>query len=236
MIIIGTTLAAFVMDKEESWSSWMRNAELVKEEYKKYNEEDAIKYFAAIQVDGRGVEPFKPFIERLEAIGGEYWTFMLDDGRTKVNMTNRLRHISFGQNVIVDYAQSHLDCTHLLYLGADCMPPDNIMEKMLEMNHPIVAPYIHTYNLKGPKVEGYPYPVMDAMATPACLLVSRDVFSKLRWRWDMDKNMSDDYCFHYDTKTYLEISTYVREDVTAKHYPEAIGAYEDRGYNLDVIR
>ena len=70
---------------------------------------------------------FKPFIERLESIGGEYWTFMLDDGRTSVDMQNRWRHIVFGQNVIFEYAQANKDCTHLLVSGADCMPPNNIM-------------------------------------------------------------------------------------------------------------
>lgn len=236
MIVIGATLAAFVMSNEDSWSSWMKNAESVKESYKNFSGKEDIKYFAAIQVDGRGIDPFKPFIKRLEEIGGEYWTYMLDDGRTSVTMKNRLRHIVFGQNLIVDYAQSFLDCTHILYSGADCMPPDNVMEKMLEMNHPIVAPYIKTYNLTGKRVEGFEYPVMDAMATPACLLVSREIFSKIRWRWDIDNNMSDDYCFHYDTQKFFGIKTYVREDVIAKHYPEAIGDYDTRGYDLNVVR
>lgn len=236
MIIVGTTLAAFVMDQEDAWSSWMKNAELVKEEYKNFSGNDNIKYFAAIQLDARGIDVFKPFIERLESIGGEYWTFMLDDGRTNVDMKNRWRHIVFGQNVIFEYAQANKDCTHLLVSGADCMPPNNIMEKMLEMNHPIVAPYISTYALKGPRVDKYSYPVMDAMATPACLLIAREIFTKIKWRWDMDNGISDDYCFHYDTKTYLNTPTYVREDVKARHFPESIGDYASRGFNLKVVR
>ena len=48
MIIVGTTLAAFVMDQEDAWSSWMKNAELVKEEYKNFSGNDNIKYFGEI--------------------------------------------------------------------------------------------------------------------------------------------------------------------------------------------
>jgi hypothetical protein len=236
MIVVGTTLAAFVMDQEDSWGSWMKNAEAVREEYQRFGNFSDVKYFAAIQIDARGIEPFKPFIEKLESIGGEYWTYSLDDGRTKVNMFNRLRHITVGQNIVVDYAQSHADCTHLLFMAADCMPPDDIMPRMLEMNHPLVAPYITTYGLRGPKVDKYDYPVMDAMASAAAIFIARDVFTKIRWRWDLDTNMSDDPCYHHDAKTLLGIPTYVRTDVLAKHFPESVGAYEFRGHNLDVIR
>lgn len=236
MIVVGTTLAAFVMNKDDSWGSWMKNAEKVREEYQRFGNFSDVKYFAALQIDARGIEPFKPFIERLEAIGGEYWTYSLDDGRTSVTMKNRLRHITVGQNIVVDYAQSHPDCTHLLFMAADCMPPDDVMPRMLEMNHPLVAPYITTYGLKGPKVDKYEYPVMDAMASAAAIFISREVFTKIRWRWDLDTNMSDDPCYHHDARTLLGIPTYVRTDVLAKHYPEAVGAYETRGHDLRVER
>jgi hypothetical protein len=84
MIVVGTTTAAFSMNNPDTWGSWMRNAENVKQNYQHFAEFSDIKYFAAIQVDARGIEPFKPFIERLEAIGGEYWTYSLDDGWTSV--------------------------------------------------------------------------------------------------------------------------------------------------------
>lgn len=236
MIIVGTTTAAFAMDNPDTWGSWMKNAEAVRENYQRFANYSDVKYFAAIQVDARGIEPFKPFIERLEAIGGEYWTYSLDDGRTSVSTKNRLRHITTGQNIVVEYAQSHADCTHLLFMAADCMPPDDIMPKMLEMDHPLCAPFIRTYNLRGPKVEKYPFPVMDALASAACIFIARQVFTRLRWRWDLDMNLSDDPAYHYDAKNLLNIPTYVREDCLAKHFPEAIGAIETRGHNMEVIR
>ena len=236
MIVVGTTLAAFVMDNEDHWGSWMKNAEQVKEKYQQFGNWTDVTYFAAIQVDARGLEPFKPFIERLEAIGGTYWTYSLDDKRTEVTTKNRIRHITAGQSLVNDFAMSDPRCTHLLFMAADCMPPDDILPRMLEMDHPLCAPYISTYGLRGTYVEAYPYPVMNAMASAAAIFIARSVFSGIRWRWDLDANMSDDPCFHHDALNYLHIPTYVREDCEAVHYPVAVGAIETRGHDMTVYR
>lgn len=230
MIVVGTTLAAFVMDQEDTWASWMRNAEALKETHPE------VKYFVAIQVDKRGLEPFQPLFDRLSQIGGEYWTYSLDDGRTSVTTANRLRHIVVGQNLVVDYAQSHPNCSHLFFLAADCQPSDDVIPKMLEMNYPLTAPFITTYGLKGPQVPQYSFPVMDAMASAAAIFIAREVFTKIRWRWDFDTGMTDDPCYHHDAKTLLGIPTYVRRDVLAKHFPETIGAIETRGHDMTVER
>jgi len=231
MIVVGTTLAAFVMDQRDTWASWLRNNEEIKQSHP-----EGVQYFAAIQVDSRGLEPFKPLLDELESIGGEYFTYSLDDGRTSITTMNRLRHITMGQNVVVDYCQSIPSCTHLLFMAADCAPPPDVLPKMLEMNHPLTAPYITTYGLRGPRVPKYPFPVMDAMASAAAICIGRDVFQKIRWRWDFDSQMSDDPCYHHDAKHLLGIPTYVREDVIAKHYPDAIGAIETRGHDMTVAR
>lgn len=236
MIVVGTTIAAFVMDQEDTWASWMRNAEKIKETYQRFGNFSDIKFFAAIEIDARGLAPFAPFIERLNAIGGEYYTYSLDDGRTEVTTLNRLRHITFGQNLVVDYCQANPAVTHLLFLAADCMAPDDIIPRMLEMNHPLVGPYITTYALRGPKVDKYSYPVMDTMASAAAIFIARSVFTKIRWRWDLETNLSDDPAFHHDALHLLGIPTYVREDCIARHYPESIGAIETRGHDMSVHR
>lgn len=236
MITVGTTIHAFAMDNPDTWGSWMRNAEKIKENYQHFGNWADVKYFAAIQVDARGLEPFGPFIQRLEQIGGSYWTYSLDDGRTEVSTKNRIRHIVVGQNLCNDYSMSNPSCTHMLFMAADCMPPDDVLPKMLEMDHPLCAPYITTYGLTGPKVDKYPFPVMNSMASAAAIFMDRSVFSGLRWRWDMDKNMSDDPSFHHDALHYLNIPTYVRTDCLAQHFPQAIGAIETRGHDMRVVR
>lgn len=262
MIVVGTTIASFAMSEPDAWSSWLKHAERQQAMAAELGHD--LRHFAAIQVDARGIEPFADLCQAITNLGGEWWTYSLDDGRTKVDMTNRWRHIVVGQNLVVDYCQARPDCTHLLFLAADCAASSDIIPRMLEMDHPLVAPYITTYGLRGPVVVGgscpdcelsvmhtdgdqikcgacgwrsihrsgwvdrYPFHVEDAMASAAALFIARDVFRRIRFRWDLDAQMSDDPCFHHDAKTLLGIPTYVRHDVLARHYPEAVGAYETR--------
>lgn len=236
MIVVGTTIAAFAMEDEDIWKSWLINADEQKLRYASQGHE--LRHFVAIQIDARGVEPFIPLIQEIQRLQGEYWTYSLDDGREKVTMTNRWRHITFGQNLVTEYCQSHPDCTHLLFMAADTAAPPDIIDRMLEMDHPLVAPFIPTYCLRGPRAEGFPdeWEVEDAVASAACIFIARSVFTKIRWRWDLDAGMSDDPCYHYDALTYLMTPTYVRHDVEARHYPESIGDYESRGFNTEVVR
>lgn len=227
MIVMGTTLAAFVMDQEDTWASWIRNIEAIRA-----NTDQEVKVFAAIEVDGRGIEPFEPLLERLDAIGGEYWTYSLDDGRTEVTTKNRLRHITTGQNLVTDYSVStHADW--LLFMAADCMAPDDIIPRMLELDHPFVAPFISTYCLIGPDIKVNGYPCMDVMASAACMMIRRDIFKRLRWRWDYEDG-SDDPCYYKDAQELLGVKTVVRKDVEARHFPEAVGAIETRGHDMSV--
>lgn len=229
MIVIGTTIAAFAMSEPDAWSAWLKRAAA-----HKLSHPEGVRHFAAIEVDARGIEPFGPLIERLELLGGEYWTYSLDDGREVVSMTNRWRHIVAGQNLVMDYCQADADVSHLLFLAADCSPNSDVIPRMLEMDHPLVAPFVSTYALRGPRVERYPYPVEDAMASAAAIFIARDVFRRIRWRWDLDAGMSDDPCFHHDAKELLGIPTYVRHDCTARHYPDSIGAYDTR-FSLESL-
>jgi hypothetical protein len=230
VIVVGTTLAKYVMDQEDTWASWMRNADAVRSAAG----DEEVRYFAAVQQDADGVAPFAPLTSRLEALGGEWWSYSLDDGRTEVTTRNRLRHITVGQNLVTDYSVT-VGADWLLFMAADCQPPDDVVPRMLEMGHPLVAPYISTYCLTGPAVPGYAFPVMDAMASAACIFIARDVFRRLRWRWDPEHG-SDDPCYRLDADELLGIRTHVRTDVTARHFPEAVGAIETRGHDMRVSR
>jgi len=233
-IIVGTTLHAMAMSDLDAWSSWLKHAERQRAMAAAAGYD--LRHFAAIQVDGRGLAPFGPLLDQLEQLGGSYWTYSLDDGRTKTTMVNRWRHITFGQNVVVEFCQSDPAVEWLLFLAADCAAPSNIVPAMLEMGHPLVAPFISTYGLRGEPVPGYDFPVEDAMASAAALFINRSVFRKIRFRWDLDTGMSDDPCFHADARDLLGVPTHVRMDVLARHYPEAVGDYESRGYDTEVVR
>jgi hypothetical protein len=246
MIVVATTLAAFAMDDPDIWGSWLINAEQIIDSHTE------VRYFAAIETDARGLEPFVPLLERMAEIDGYQWTFELDDGRTQVTTANRLRHITVGQNLATDYALSHPDCTHLLFLAADLEPPADTLPKLLEINWPIVGGNVPTYCLDGPSLntpETYArqdlvdlpmsFPAADwrvHMASAAFILIRRDLLRFVRWRWDLDAGMSDDPCMHYDARTFHGVETLVRHDCIGQHHPESIPAIEQRGYDLAVHR
>lgn len=242
MIVVATTLCAFAMDDRDTWGAWLRNAEAIRESHP-----DGVTFFAAIEVDGRGIGPFSPLIDRLQQLGGEWWEYTLDDGRTSVTTANRLRHITMGQNLATDYACS-VGALHMLFMAADCEPPADAIPKLAGLNWPIVGGHVPTYCLDGPREEAsmtgtrldVPVPagadVRRHMASAAFIMLRRDLFTKLRWRWDIDAGMSDDPCMHHDALTLLGIPTYVRHDVVGRHYPECIGAVETRGHDLSVQR
>jgi hypothetical protein len=77
-------------------------------------------------------------------------------------------------------------------------------------------------------VPEYPFPVQSHMNTAGFLLIAREVFRRLRWRFDLEAGLTDDPCYYRDAKELLGVPTYVRKDVIGRHWPEAIPPLEDR--------
>ena len=239
-VVVATTLTGFAMESEDTWAAWLINAEAISQSIN-----EPVRYFAAIETDARGEDPFRRLCDRLSGLDGDWWTFHLDDGRTTVNTANRLRHITVGQNLATDYALSDPDCTHLLFLAADLEPPADCLPKLLEVDHPLVGGHVPTYCLDGRQVNVLAgdflpsdWDVREHMATAAFVLIHRDLLRYVRWRWDLDAGMSDDPCLHYDALTFHGVQTLVRHDVIGRHHPEAIGAIETRfpGVDMGVYR
>lgn len=237
MIVVGTTLAAYVMDQEDTWSAWLRTAEQLHADHP-----DGVKFFAAIEVDRRGIKPFRPLIEALYEANGvtrvdapPFWTYSLDDGRTEVTTANRLRHITMGQNLVTDYA-THVGATHLLFMAADCEPPGDTLSKLLALDHPFVGGEVKTYCLSGEPVHGFPFPVEAHMPTAAFVLIRRDLFKPMKWRWDAEAGFSDDPAYYHDALAYHGVQALVRKDCIGRHYPDAIGPIETRGHDMAVHR
>lgn len=243
-VVVATTLTGFAALDQDASEAWLYNAEALVRAAA--TEGVRVTFFAALEVDARGTEPFERLLSRLDrletqlkeySVRCETWTFFLGDGRTEVDMGNRLRHITNGQNLATDYALS-VGADGMLFMAADCCPDPATIPKFLELNHPLVGGHVPTYGLFGPVVDKYIYRFGDAvrahMATAAYVFIRRDLLRFVRWRWDLDVGMSDDPCLHYDAETFHGVPTYVRHDVVGRHYPEAIGDYKSRGYNTKV--
>lgn len=232
MIVVATTLTTFAMlGDERVWSYWLRNAEAIHA-----STDEPVQFFAAIETDVRRLEPFEPLLEHLRALDGEWWDYTLDDGRTEVTTANRQRHLTMGENLASEYAAS-AGASHLLFVAADCAPPPDVLPRLLEVDEGIVGAEVSTYCLTGSTPEReYPFPVLAQPFTAACVLIRRDVFTRLRWRCDGDLGLTDDPAYEHDARELLGLRTYVRKDCIAEHWPPAIPPIEGRGYDLRVVR
>ncbi len=246
MILVSTTTASYKMSTDRGyWSSWFDNAEAVMASV-----DDEVLYYAALEVDGRGLGPFREFIIRMEEIGGVVETWSYDDGAKVMETGNRLVRICTGQNFGTHYAMNRRDCTHVLFAATDVIMPDDTLPRLLELEWPITGLNCPTYCLDGYRPDEFePYLLAPAdhakareaqykvaangwdvrvhMQSAALLLVERQIFTKLRWRVDWDANMTDDPCYHADAQR-LGWETLVRHDVQAGHYPTAVGPMEGR--------
>lgn len=237
MITVCTTLAAFAMDQEDTWGGWLRNIHAIQATRD-------VRVFAAIETDARGMDPFTPLLDALRGCGGEWWDFRLDDGRTKVTTANRLRHLTMGQNLAAEYSAA-AGASHMLFCAADCAPPPDVLPALLDLSaaiqgrgepEPMVGPEITTYCLHGDPQPDLPWPVHEQLISAACVLIPRAVFKRLRWRCDPDTGETDDPSYRRDALELLGVHSYVRKDIHARHYPEAVGAIETRGHDMEVHR
>lgn len=235
-VVVGTTIPAYVMDQPDTWGSWLRNAEGMVRSHNRTS------FFAALEVDGRGLEPFRPLLDRFDdlrtkGIHVDHFAFMLDDGATEITTANRLRRITTGQNLTNDYCRER-GSDWLLFMAADCAPPEDAVPELLALNHPLVGGHVSTYGLDGPIVAKYVPEYRDQirehMATAAFVMLGRKVFNSICWRWDVDNGMTDDPCLHRDAKELLGIPTYVHHGVVGRHYPECIGPIESRGHDMTL--
>lgn len=230
-IAVCTTLAAYVMDQQETWGSWIANADRVRLFAKDAGHDT--QYFAAIETDARGLAPFAELLAMLRSVNGEWWTYSLDDGRTEVDSHNRLRHLTMGQNLASEYANAG-GFDWMLFMGADTLPPVDIIPKLLEADHPLIGAEVPTYCLGGTVVDGYDFPVQRQMNTTSALMIRRDVFKRLRWRYDLELGLTDDPAYQLDAQDLLGVPSYCRKDCIAQHYPGVIYPIEMRFPDRDM--
>lgn len=262
MILVGTTLTTFAMRDEGYWGSWLVNAE----EIQRNSGYENVTYFAAIETDSRGLEPFAPLLERLhEVLGGMHWSFTLDDGRSEVTTHNRLRHITTGQNLVFERACSGAErgqnITHVLFLAADLAPPPDVLPKLLALRHPVVGGYCPTYGAfsEGPRVGGHYWCSQhdgacgDSIACPFVSWWPYDfpvmdgkasaafmLFERQAFRklrWRIDYDEGmTDDPCMHADAERIGWRTFIRKDCMGMHYPPMIPPIEERGHDLRVMR
>lgn len=226
--VIGTPLVGWKCDRNEHMA-WLRDSDAVKAKFPN------AKYFAALELDHRGLEPFKQVIERLEQLGGEYWTYTINDKEPKVTFSNRWIRIETGRNLIRDYTQrlrkvgGHnwgedtwkdnvgvINNDAVIYIDSDMYINDVIIEKMFEVDRPLVSVNVPAYGLGGKVINENPR-IEEHWNTAGMLLVNAPAYYDLPWYHNAYLNLSDDPTFQHLAQRLPYGQTWVRKDISAQH-------------------
>lgn len=237
--VIGTPLVGWKCDSKEHLN-WIAGWQGIMQKFPN------VKWFSAFELDSRGLEPFAEVIDVLRQVNGDYWTYSINDMQSKVTSSNRWIRIETGRNLIREFAQRvrvtsghHWgeDCTELnhgvvnyqaiLYVDSDIALDVDIVEKMLEIDRPLVGVDVPSYCLSGPIVSQEPR-VEEHWTTAGALLVNAPAFYDLPWSHNAYLNLSDDPTFQSMAERLLRREgvttldstygmTWVRKDIQAKH-------------------
>lgn len=151
-VVVATTIAPWKCDGRQELA-WLDEAEDLSDSYG-----GAVEFFAALEVDGRGLEPYKILFDRvasLEDMGHRFasWRFAIDDNTTVTESSNRLVRICAGRNLCHEYAVRNRAVSHLLLVDSDIRIPGNAIDKLREIDHPVVGGHVPIYCLNGPKLD-----------------------------------------------------------------------------------
>jgi hypothetical protein len=237
--VIGTPLVGWKADMGEEMS-WLENSKQIIEKFPN------AKFFTALELDGRGLEPFERVLNALKEINGDFWTYTINDMEAQVNSGNRWIRIETGRNLIREFAQRFRktsghhwgeDCTEenvgvvnydaILYVDSDIILTAEIIEKLFEIDHPIVSADVPVYGLRGTVVSENPR-IEEHWNTAGMLLVNSPAFYDLPWYHNSYLNLSDDPTFQSMAERLkkrvglenLEETygmTWVRKDIHADH-------------------
>ena len=227
--VIGTPLVGWKCDRNEDMT-WLENRLAIHEMFPNSY------FFAALELDHRGLEPFQRVLTALEEVDGLYWAYTINDHQAAVTSENRWIRIETGRNLIREYAQREaLDA--VLYVDSDIVLNVEIIEKLLEVDHPLVGVDVPQYGLSGKVVSERP-PIQEHWTTAGMLLVNAPAFYDLPWHHNLYIGLSDDPAFQYMACRLQQHwdhgvgdpygQTWVRKDVKADHRGQLIAVEQRR--------
>jgi hypothetical protein len=240
--VIGTPLVGWKCDKNEDMS-WLDNRFSVMEKFPN------AKFFAAFELDNRGIEPFGRVIDALKEVSGDYWTYSINDMESEVTSQNRWIRIETGRNLIREFAQRRramsghhwgeatpqegvVNYDAILYIDSDMILHPDLIAGMLEVDHSLVSVSVPAYGLSGKLISENPK-LEEHWNTAGMLLVNAPAYYDLPWSHNGYLNLSDDPTFQSMAERLkrregvenLEETygmTWVRKDLQAKHKGELL--------------
>lgn len=145
-LLIGTTLVPWKCEKKEHLD-WLYDRKKIVNKYKN------TKFFASLEVDSRGLDPFMDVLRMLGEVNGEYWTYQINDHIKTVGSQNRWIRMETGRNLIREFAQRntwlqnkedidkppHIEFDAILYIDSDIHLTLPMVEEMIEYDADVVS-------------------------------------------------------------------------------------------------
>lgn len=237
--VIGTPLVGWKIDKNEH-TAWISDIKNIKEKFPNS------KFFVAFETDSMVADSYVEFLESLKHLNIDYWTYSINDFEESVTSRNRWIRIETGRNLIREYAQrkrvvgglhwgedtykDNLGIDNfeaILYVDSDMVLTVEHIEKMFEIDRPLVGINVPQYNLRGKIINENPR-IEEHWNTAGMLLVNSPAFYELIWGHNAYYNYSDDPSFQYMSEKMGWGQTWVRKDIVAKHIGQLVEV-EKRG-------
>ena len=235
--VMGTPLVPWKVEQQEHLA-WITYAKEIKEMFPN------VEYFAALELDHRGIEPYKEFIDILKSINAKYWTYSINDFETTVDSNNRWIRIETGRNLVREYAQrgqrvqlesGDIGIVHneaILYVDSDIIMRSEVIQAMFEVDRAMVGVNVPAYNLSGFPINSHPR-LEEHWTTAGALLVNAPACWDLPWYHNIHMGLSDDPTFQY-LGARLYGQTWVRKDFHVDHVGRLV-AVEHRNIPNRVI-
>lgn len=243
--LIGSPLVGWKCERGEGLS-WLRNALEVKDTYPNS------QFFAALEVDSKGLEPYGDLIDLLKSVNGVWWTYSLNDNESTVTSFNRWIRIEMGRNLVREYAQRgrlmsgnhwgeetpQVDIVNfeaVYYIDSDMVLEVDHIAKLMEVDHPMVGLNVPAYCLEGKLINEEPR-IEEHWNTAGSLWVNSPAFYEMVWQHNSYMNLSDDPATQYAMERLNRPNsqetwgqTWVRKDVSVTHDVPNLISIEERG-------
>jgi hypothetical protein len=221
-VLIATTIVKWKCESGEHLD-WLKNKNKIKEFFPN------CEFFVSIELDEDGISPFLDILNELEEVGGEYWTYSINDHIKKVGSQNRWIRIETGRNLIREYAQretwSENDVDHtmdpkikydsILFIDSDMELTVEAIEGLLEVDSQVVGANVLGYDLVGEDIDGQPK-LQYGGATIAAMLFNAPSYFTVPFHHNSYMKINDDFSVQ-DIVNKLVGPIVVRKDIVVSH-------------------
>lgn len=217
VVLVATTMAPWKVDGTHM--RWLHSA-------MKWKETTNIKLFAALEVDARGLDPYRKLLHMATNVFEDFeaWEFSFKiPNETQYTSSNRLHRICAGRNLIHEYALRHPEITHVLFFDSDIYCGDEeAINKLLDLDVYLAGGVVPEYCLTEHMTAGTMHGGVEYVQrwnTAGFLLCKREVIKNLRWGHCPEDGLTDDPWFQQRAVELGYEETYIRLDVIASTDP-----------------